>query len=193
MVSTIDHDPDSLIAKARGAQSTDGRDLASQVSCEKPYAWSEEYHESYPNEIRREDGPRKRVVAYDLGVKRNILRSLAYCGFDVTVVPAWTPAEDVLQHDPDGVFLSNGPGDPAAVGRSIDAVADLIGKKPIFGICLGHQILSIVLGAKTREDALRPPRREPPGARHHSPAASRSPRRTTPSPSTPRRCPTTWS
>ena len=150
-ISTVDHDPDSLIAKARAAQSTDGRDLASHVSCKEAYDWNEAYHESYPNEIAPASGSRKRVVAYDLGAKRNILRSLVHCGFDVTVVPAWTPAEDVLQLDPDGIFLSNGPGDPAAVTRTIAAVDDLIGKKPIFGICLGHQILSIVLGAKTHK------------------------------------------
>jgi len=149
VVSTIDHDRDSLIAKARAAQSTDGRDLASKVSCDAPYEWSATYDDSYPREIRAGAGRALRVVAYDFGVKRNILRSLVHCGFDVTVVPAWTAAEDVLQHDPDGVFLSNGPGDPAAVDRSIAATADLIGKRPIFGICLGHQILSIVLGAKT--------------------------------------------
>jgi carbamoyl-phosphate synthase small subunit len=94
---------------------------------------------------------RIRCVAYDFGAKRNILRSLVHCGFDVTVVPAWTTADDVLGMDPDGVFLSNGPGDPAAVTRAIDAVSDLVSRKPIFGICLGHQILSIVLGAQTHK------------------------------------------
>jgi carbamoyl-phosphate synthase small subunit len=90
-----------------------------------------------------------RCVAYDFGAKRNILRSLVHCGFDVTVVPAGTPADEALAHEPDAIFLSNGPGDPAAVEAGIAAVSDLVGKKPIFGICLGHQILSIVLGAKT--------------------------------------------
>ncbi len=93
----------------------------------------------------------KRIVAYDFGIKRNILRSLVHAGFDVTVVPTWTPADEVLAMDPAGIFLSNGPGDPAAVTRGIDAISDLVGKKPIFGICLGHQILSIVLGAKTHK------------------------------------------
>jgi carbamoyl-phosphate synthase small subunit len=92
-----------------------------------------------------------RCVAYDFGAKRNILRSLVHTGFDVTVVPAWTTADEVLGMDPEAIFLSNGPGDPAAVERGIAAVADLIGKKPIFGICLGHQILGIVLGAKTHK------------------------------------------
>ncbi|MEM7310856.1 MAG: glutamine-hydrolyzing carbamoyl-phosphate synthase small subunit [Planctomycetota bacterium] len=150
IVSTEDDNAESLVAKARAAQPTDGRDLASEVSCEKPYTWSDAYDESYPEWIPSA-GDRRKVVAYDFGIKRNILRSLVHCGFDVTVVPAWTPADDVLGMDPDGVFLSNGPGDPAAVTRGIDAVSNLVGKKPIFGICLGHQILSIVLGAKTHK------------------------------------------
>ncbi len=151
VVSTVDSDPASLVAKARAATSTDGRDLASVVSCKEPYNWDKSYDESFPTELPspRSNAKRFRVVAYDFGAKRNILRSLVYCGFDVTVVPAWTPASDVLGMDPDAVFLSNGPGDPAAVERGISAVSDLVSKKPIFGICLGHQILSIVLGAKT--------------------------------------------
>jgi carbamoyl-phosphate synthase small subunit len=148
VVSTIDDDPDSLVAKARAAQPTDGRDLASEVSCKEPYAWSAGYDDSWPTWIPPASA-KKRVIAYDFGIKRNILRSLVHCGFEVTVVPAWTPASEILARDPDGVFLSNGPGDPAAVTRAIDAVSDLVSKKPIFGICLGHQILSIVLGAKT--------------------------------------------
>ncbi len=148
VVSTTDDDPESLVAKARAAQPTDGRDLASEVSCKEPYTWSAGYDGSWPAWIPPASA-KKRVVAYDFGIKRNILRSLVHCGFEVTVVPAWTPASEVLARDPDGVFLSNGPGDPAAVKRAIDAVSDLVSKKPIFGICLGHQILSIVLGAKT--------------------------------------------
>jgi len=150
VVSTIDDDPDSLVAKARAAQPTDGRDLASEVSCSEPYSWESGYDASWPGWIPGA-GDRQRIVAYDFGIKRNILRSLVHCGFQVTVVPAWTPASDVLGMDPDGVFLSNGPGDPAAVKRGIDAVSDLVSKKPVFGICLGHQILSIVFGAKTHK------------------------------------------
>ena len=97
------------------------------------------------------EGERFRCVAYDFGLKRNILRSLVHCGFDVTVVPAHTPASDVMALDPQAVFLSNGPGDPSAVEPAIAAISDLVGKVPIFGICLGHQILSIVLGAKTEK------------------------------------------
>ena len=88
-------------------------------------------------------------MAYDFGIKRNILRSLTHCGFDVTVVPADTPAAEVLERNPQGVFLSNGPGDPAAVAPAIEASRELLGKLPIFGICLGHQILSLAQGAKT--------------------------------------------
>jgi len=151
VVSTVDHDPESLVSRAREAMPTDGRDLASHVSCKEPYRWEDGYDESYPSLIAPTTGPRTRIVAYDFGIKRNILRSLTHCGFDVTVVPAWTTAKDALAHDPQGFFLSNGPGDPAAVERGIAAIADLVGKKPIFGICLGHQILSIVLGATTHK------------------------------------------
>ncbi len=151
IVSTTDSDPDSLVAKARAARSTDGQDLASRVTCAEPYEWSAGYDDSYPTALTGHEGPRLRCVAYDFGAKRNILRSLAHCGFDTTVVPAGTPAEEVLAMDAEAVFLSNGPGDPAAVTPAINAVSDLLGKLPIFGICLGHQILSIVLGAKTEK------------------------------------------
>ncbi len=151
IVSTEDSDPDSLVAKARAAQTTDGRDLASEVSCREPYTWMDDYDDSYPGLLPGGSDERLRVVAYDFGAKRNILRSLVHTGFDVTVVPAWTPANDVLALEPDAIFLSNGPGDPAAVTRGIEAVGELVGKRPIFGICLGHQILSIVLGAKTHK------------------------------------------
>jgi carbamoyl-phosphate synthase small subunit len=149
VISTIDHDPESLIAKAKAMPQTDGRDLASEVTCSSHFDWSEGFDGSYPFLAEAHSGPRFKCVAYDFGAKRNILRNLVHAGFDVTVVPAGTPADEVLGLEPDGIFLSNGPGDPAAVTTAIDAVADLIGKKPIFGICLGHQILSIVLGAKT--------------------------------------------
>jgi carbamoyl-phosphate synthase small subunit len=139
------------VKKARNAPATDGRDLTVGVTCAKPYTWTETYDTSYPDCIALQGEPRIRVVAYDFGAKRNILRSLVHCGFDVTVVPAGTSADDVFGMDVDAVFLSNGPGDPAAVKPAIAAVDKLVGKKPIFGICLGHQILSIVLGAKTHK------------------------------------------
>lgn len=149
VLSTEDSDPESLVAKAKAAPGTDGQDLASEVCCKAPYEWTFGYDESYPAWVEASTAKKLRCVAYDFGAKNNIMRSLVHSGFDVTVVPAWTPADDVLGMDPDAVFLSNGPGDPAAVERGIAAVSDLVGKKPIFGICLGHQILSIVLGAKT--------------------------------------------
>ena len=152
LVSTQDGDPESLVRKAKRTSSTDGRDLTTVVTCQEPYTWSDEYDPSYPVWMPKADGGRRiRCVAYDFGAKRNILRSLVHCGFDVTVVPAATSASDVLGMDAEAVFLSNGPGDPAAVQPAIDATAELVGKKPIFGICLGHQILSIVLGAKTHK------------------------------------------
>ncbi len=151
VVSTIDGDPKSLVEKARRAPATDGRDLTLAVTCKEPYNWTDGYSESYPGLEVPSEGRRYRVVAYDFGAKRNILRSLVHTGFDVTVVPAATSADDVLGMDPDAIFLSNGPGDPAAAKPAIDAVSNLVGKKPIFGICLGHQILSIVLGAKTHK------------------------------------------
>ncbi|MBL4770171.1 MAG: carbamoyl phosphate synthase small subunit, partial [Planctomycetes bacterium] len=105
--------------------------------------------DSYPDEMKVVKKDRLSVVAYDFGIKRNILRSLVHCGFDVTVVPAHTSAQDVLKRKPDAVFLSNGPGDPAAVTSAIDASKELIGQVPIFGICLGHQILALAMGATT--------------------------------------------
>jgi carbamoyl-phosphate synthase small subunit len=148
-ISTEDSSAESLVEKARQAPPTDGRDLASEVCTKEPYSWTDAYDASYPDLIPAASGRRVRCVAYDFGAKRNIMRSLVHTGFDVTVVPAWTPADEVLAMDPEAIFLSNGPGDPAAVERGIAAVSDLFGKKPIFGICLGHQILSIVMGAKT--------------------------------------------
>jgi len=151
VVSTTDSSPESLVKKAKAAASTDGRDLATVVTCEEAYDWTAGYDESYPTEIATAEGERFRCVAIDLGAKRNILRSLHHCGFDTTVVPCTSSADDIRAHDPQAIFLSNGPGDPAAVTTAIEAVGQLVGELPIFGICLGHQILSIVLGAKTEK------------------------------------------
>ncbi len=149
ILSSVDVDPDSLVEKARRAPSIVGRDLVREVTCSKPYHWTEgpwDLAEGYrPNG----DAPRFKVVAYDFGIKRNILRNLVAAGCDVTVVPADTPAEEVLAMHPDGVFLSNGPGDPEPIVYAQENIRKLLGKKPIFGICLGHQLLSIALGGKT--------------------------------------------
>ena len=135
-------DLDALRARAAGLPPMDGRNLVDEVTCREPYRWEEGTKWS-PNRARE---PRYRVVAYDYGIKRNILRELVQAGLCVTVVPADTPAADALALEPDGVFLSNGPGDPAAVGYAARIVRDLVGRVPIFGICLGHQILGLALG-----------------------------------------------
>ncbi len=151
------HDPEgnfdieALVAKARAFPGLVGLDLAREVTCAQPYRW-DETRWAWPEGYRRQEAPRFRVVALDYGAKRNILRSLASVGCEVIVLPATATAEEVLVHAPDGVFLSNGPGDPAATGeyavpmiRTILETTDL----PVFGICLGHQMLALALGAKT--------------------------------------------
>ena len=125
-----------------------GRDLARMVSCEEPYRWSEGLHETVKSPSPRPAVP-YRVVAYDFGIKESILRHLHDVGCDVHVVPAHTPASEVMGMRPEGIFLSNGPGDPSAVHSAIDAVRSLIGEVPMFGICLGHQIMALALGGRT--------------------------------------------
>jgi carbamoyl-phosphate synthase small subunit len=130
----------------------DGLDLAKDVTTDHTYSWSDVDRTPFalrPDSRVKQNGKRWKVVVYDYGVKHNILRRLASYGCDLTVVPAAFPAEDVLAMDPDGIFLSNGPGDPAAVRYGIANIKKLLGKKPIFGICLGHQLLGLALGAKT--------------------------------------------
>ena len=140
---------DEAIAAAKAAPSMKGLDLAKVVTTEKSYAWTEsewKLGEGYG----KLQSPKFKVVAYDFGVKKNILRMLAERGCDVTVVPAQTPAKDVLALNPDGVFLSNGPGDPAPCDYAIAAAQEIMAaKKPLFGICLGHQIMALASGAKT--------------------------------------------
>ncbi|MBU3698902.1 MAG: glutamine-hydrolyzing carbamoyl-phosphate synthase small subunit [Candidatus Kapabacteria bacterium] len=139
-----------LVERARNVPSMNGLDLTPLVTTKAPYLYegSTAGEWDYRPEVRI-DGERKHVVALDFGIKRNILRRLHHFGFNVTVVPATTSSEDILAMNPDGVFLSNGPGDPAAVTSAIHCVKGLLGRKPIFGICLGHQILSLAVGAST--------------------------------------------
>ncbi|BCR04996.1 carbamoyl-phosphate synthase small chain [Desulfuromonas versatilis] len=149
IISSVDLDPQSLVEKARQAPSIVGRDLVREVTCSQPYDWQEgawDIESGYRGAV----GPAKyKVVAYDFGIKRNILRNLVASGCEVKVVPADTPAEEVLAMNPDGVFLSNGPGDPEPITYAQENIRKILGKKPIFGICLGHQLLSIALGGKT--------------------------------------------
>ena len=148
IISTASGDEAELAAKAQRIGGLEGRDLVKNVTCRQSYRWDQgawrmgsgfgqgrelEFH----------------VAAYDYGIKFNILRGLVEAGCSVTVVPAWTPAAEVLALEPDGIFLSNGPGDPAAVPYAADIVRQLIGRLPIFGICLGHQILGLAMGGRT--------------------------------------------
>ena len=146
-------DEASLVARARREPGLDGRDLAFEVSCRVPYRWTEGPWPGIAGQMPRPARPTPdfRVVAYDFGVKRNILRRLVEFGFDVTVVPARTSAEETLAFEPDAIFLSNGPGDPAGVLGAREAVRRLAREKPLFGICLGHQILGLALGGQTRK------------------------------------------
>ena len=129
-------DRDTLLAAAQADGGTDGRDLVAEVTTAEAYTVG-------PNDAGLF------VVAYDFGIKRSILDQLVHSGCQVEVVPASTPAAEVLAREPDGVFLSNGPGDPSAVGYARDNIGALLGKLPVFGICLGHQIMSLALGAST--------------------------------------------
>jgi carbamoyl-phosphate synthase small subunit len=142
----------ALIAQARAWSGMENLDLASEVSCSAPYVWEESVDRQwYIGMAEPPSAPRGHIVAYDFGIKHNQLRLFTARGFRVTVVPARTPAEAVLAMQPDGVFLSNGPGDPAAVTYAIENTRALLGRVPIFGICLGHQILALALGGKTHK------------------------------------------
>jgi carbamoyl-phosphate synthase small subunit len=151
IISTLDLNPKSLVRRAAAYPTLDGRDLVREVTCSEPYGWTEttwSMKSGTEPKSSPEEG-RYYVVAYDYGIKRNILRNLVKAGCRVEIVPAATPANEVLARNPDGIFLSNGPGDPAAVDYAIAETQKLLGKKPIFGICLGHQILCLALGGKT--------------------------------------------
>ena len=153
---TLCHDPHGhfdvadLVARARAWTGLVGLDLATQVSCTQSYRW-DETRWAWPDGFGKRQGEGFRVVAIDYGAKRNILRCLASAGCDVTVMPATASADDVLAQDPEGVFLSNGPGDPAATGaHAVPVIKEILARDiPIFGICLGHQMLALALGART--------------------------------------------
>lgn len=161
MMAAVSADPAlsaaELVELARRAPSMEGRDLAREVSCTQPYTWEEPVAEAWYSANHATRNPQHvshlyNVVAYDFGIKHNILRLLTAAGCRVTVVPASTSAAEVLAMQPDGVFLSNGPGDPAAVIYAIEATRQLVAAEvPLFGICLGHQILGLALGGHTHK------------------------------------------
>lgn len=155
--AALSHDPDgnfdvdALIAAARGFAGLEGMDLAKDVTCAQSYRW-DQMTWAWPDGYARQTAPTHKVVAIDYGAKRNILRCLATVGCDVTVLPASATYDDIMAHEPDGVFLSNGPGDPTATGvYAVPMIRDVLEKTdlPLFGICLGHQMLALALGAKT--------------------------------------------
>jgi carbamoyl-phosphate synthase small subunit len=143
--------PAALVEMARQAPDMSGANLVDEVTCPEAYAWTDGSDSQWYFNAPTPDDSRPLVVAYDFGIKRNILRMLADRGFRVWVVPSHTPADEVLALRPDGVFLSNGPGDPAAVTYAIENIRALLGQTPIFGICLGHQLLGLALGGRTEK------------------------------------------
>ena len=155
IISTEDAEPSRLLEKLKEHPGISSLDLVRGVTAAKSYAWAEGCWKWCPPDVKSLKSEAltakaaRKVVVYDFGVKFNILRNLAEAGFVVIVVPAGTPAEAALEMDPDGIILSNGPGDPEAVGYAIETAKKLVGKKPIFGICLGHQILGLAMGGRT--------------------------------------------
>ncbi len=172
VISTVDLSPPSLVAKARSSPGLIGRDLVTEVMCTEPFRWwqgewrwpdgyldesgvrSQELKKAQLDLFSPHPSPltphlRYRVVAIDCGIKYNILRQLVSSGCDVVIVPASIAADEILAYDPDGIFLSNGPGDPEGVPYLVETTRQLIGRRPIFGICLGHQILGLAMGGRT--------------------------------------------
>jgi carbamoyl-phosphate synthase small subunit len=149
VISSLDLDPDSLVEKARAIPTMAGRDLASAVSTKERYEWTDPVPASSPSEHIETAEEKFHVVAYDFGIKHNILRQLRGIGARTTVVPAGTSTADVLSLKPDGVFFSNGPGDPEPLQAQAKNIQGVIGRVPVFGICLGHQVLALACGAKT--------------------------------------------
>ena len=148
-VSTVEKSADALVDRARTVPSMEGLDLARLVTRERPGPWTEGHASAFASDPRPRNGAELHIAAVDFGIKRNILRNLVDCGFRVTVLPAATTSAEVLALRPDGVFLSNGPGDPAPLTYAAECVRGLLGKVPVFGICLGHQILAHAYGGKT--------------------------------------------
>jgi len=150
VLSTVESDPEILVERAQKSVGLVGRDLVQEVTCKEPYFWDDTGPCLDERPIEKIAGDRAfSVVAYDFGIKRNILRRLTQAGCRINVVPASTTAEEALAYKPDGVFLSNGPGDPEGVPYAVENIKRLIGQVPLFGICLGHQILNLALGGKT--------------------------------------------
>ena len=140
----------SAVAAAKSFAGLEGKDLAKEVTCSQAYQWHEGTFDVLTNQFKQPGKGAFNVVCYDFGVKQNMLRILKDLGCELTVVPAQTPASEVLAMNPDGVFLSNGPGDPAACDYAIAACQELLAQKtPLFGICLGHQIMALAMGAQT--------------------------------------------
>ncbi len=150
IMSGDDLDEGKAIEMAKNFPGLEGKDLAKEVTCETAYSWQQACFDLTDNQFPEPNDDRYKVVCYDFGVKRNILRILKGLGCELTVVPAQTPATEVMAMRPDGVFLSNGPGDPAACDYAVAACQTFLEHKiPLFGICLGHQIMALALGAKT--------------------------------------------